>query len=284
MGEKPGPLGPQWSIPSQIWKFYLQTNARDAWISWIRSRRSWKADLTTIRRMYTKSNNSACRESAMYYEAVEQAAAQGEVLGRYLVHILQTTGISNLYGLRYNLNRFFISLQLKCFFFGRDLSRWFSWMYNCHPRYAHSSICNWIRALHSGYVAPFLVAYAFLGQCRFGSSHVHVLASRFREWNLTSSSPWKLTSLLLKLLLEKCCSFDLTSFFVHRLFTVVTSPIYRTSSLKCHFFGVWNGTRAGDCSHRWYRGSLVSTVGFALFLFPLACFILIDTRYSLFII
>ena len=92
------------------------------------------------------------------------------------------------------------------FFFGRDLSRWFSWMYNCHPRYAHSSICNWIRALHSGYVAPFLVAYTFLGQCRFGSSHVHVLASRFCEWNLTSSSPWKLTSLLLKLLLEKCCS------------------------------------------------------------------------------
>ena len=43
----------------------------------------------------------------MYYEAVEQAAPQGEVLGKSLVHILQTmANVAEVrYGLRYNLFR-----------------------------------------------------------------------------------------------------------------------------------------------------------------------------------
>ena len=48
-------------------------------------------------------------------------------------------------------------------------------MYKCHPRYANSSIPYWIRDLPSGYVAPFLVAYAFMGRYKLGSSHVCIL-------------------------------------------------------------------------------------------------------------
>ena len=48
-------------------------------------------------------------------------------------------------------------------------------------------------------------------------------------------------------------SFLITAAQKSRYYTV-TSPIYRTSSLKRLFFGVWNGTRAGDWSRRWYRG------------------------------
>ena len=61
------------------------------------------------------------------------------------------------------------STQIYCFIC-RDLSGWFSWSYNCHLRYAHSSIRHWIGALPPRYVAPFLVAYAFLGSCRLRSS------------------------------------------------------------------------------------------------------------------
>ena len=54
----------------------------------------------------------------MYYKAVEQAATQGEVLGKYLVHILQTTPsfAEVRYGFRYNLIRFLVSLELKYMF------------------------------------------------------------------------------------------------------------------------------------------------------------------------
>ena len=35
------------------------------------------------------------------------------------------------------------------YFICRDLLRWFSWLCNCHRRYAHSFIRHWIRALSS---------------------------------------------------------------------------------------------------------------------------------------
>jgi len=99
----------------------------------------------------------------------------------------------------------------------RDLSGWFSSSFNCHPRYTQSSIYHWIRDLPSGYVAPFPVAYAFLGPYRLGSSRIY-----------TDS---------LKPLLDKCCSLDCLSmrlqkrcyytlFKVHARCQVLEKPLW----------------------------------------------------------
>ena len=121
------------------------------------------------------------------------------------------------YGLRYNLfaSHSTSSFQFKyMFLICRDFSRRFSLLCNCHPRYAHSSVPHWIWAAPSGYVASFLVAYAFLGAYgvyyRLGSGRFYVLESRCPEWTLTSSllRKWTIQAVVGEMLL-----IDLTRFF-----------------------------------------------------------------------
>ena len=96
-----------------------------------------------------------------------------KVLWKYLVYILQTTGMPNLrYGPRYNLTRF--SSQFN------NSNNWFICRIS-QDDFLDRVIATpdklinlyGIRDLPSGYLAPFLVANAFLGTYRLGSNHIY---------------------------------------------------------------------------------------------------------------